>query len=339
MTFVSYAQNFEDVILWRALKSVNEGCYIDLGAQDPIVDSVSLAFYERGWRGLHVEPVPFFADKIRAARPDEELIQSAVGRARGPIDFYEIENTGMSTSDRETAQQHKMNGFISKPMKVDCLPLSEVLEPFVGREVHWLKMDIEGMEQHAIESWHPSPVRPWVVLVESTEPNLPEPNHHKWESQLLALGYEFVYFDGLNRFYLSEDHPELAPAFGPGPNVFDNFETAVKRSLGCSLDLANAGLESCNAELTALRQQHAHFEKEKAELNELRRQLGTSQKQNETQDRKIQSLCFEVERLHARVMSAESSLSAIYESTSWKVTIPLRNLKTSFVKILRKQGW
>lgn len=32
MTFVSYAQNFEDVMLYRALKHVEKGFYIDVGA-------------------------------------------------------------------------------------------------------------------------------------------------------------------------------------------------------------------------------------------------------------------------------------------------------------------
>ncbi len=78
MPFVSYAQNFEDVILWRALKHVGRGFYIDIGAQDPVIDSVSLAFYEQGWRGVHVEPVAEYAEKLRKARPDEEVIQAAV---------------------------------------------------------------------------------------------------------------------------------------------------------------------------------------------------------------------------------------------------------------------
>lgn len=51
--FISYAQNFEDVMLWRALKHVKNGLYIDIGAHDPVICSVSLAFYERGWRGVH----------------------------------------------------------------------------------------------------------------------------------------------------------------------------------------------------------------------------------------------------------------------------------------------
>lgn len=73
MTLTSYAQNFEDVILWRALRHVERGFYIDVGAQDPVVDSVSLAFYEKGWRGVHVEPIKKFAKKLRAARPEEEV--------------------------------------------------------------------------------------------------------------------------------------------------------------------------------------------------------------------------------------------------------------------------
>src|SRR5262245_18396604 len=105
--FVSYAQNFEDVMLRRALRHVTEGFYIGIGAQDPTVDSVSLCFYEMGWRGLHVEPTAVFADKLRAARPDEEVIQAAVGARGETCTFYEIfPDTGLSTGSSTLAQQH-----------------------------------------------------------------------------------------------------------------------------------------------------------------------------------------------------------------------------------------
>ncbi|RAI25815.1 FkbM family methyltransferase, partial [Rhodoplanes serenus] len=74
----SYAQNFEDVILFRALKDVTVGSYIDIGAQDPVFDSVSLAFYERGWRGTHVEPSRNYSELLRRARVDERVIEAAV---------------------------------------------------------------------------------------------------------------------------------------------------------------------------------------------------------------------------------------------------------------------
>jgi len=58
MTFISYAQNYEDVMLWRALKHVERGFYIDVGACSPDQHSVTRAFYEKGWHGINVEPNP-----------------------------------------------------------------------------------------------------------------------------------------------------------------------------------------------------------------------------------------------------------------------------------------
>ena len=42
--FKSYAQNFEDLMLYRALGHLERGFYIDIGAQHPKIDSVSKAF-------------------------------------------------------------------------------------------------------------------------------------------------------------------------------------------------------------------------------------------------------------------------------------------------------
>ena len=77
MSITSYAQNFEDVVLWRALREVENGAYLDIGAHDPVVDSVSKAFYDAGWRGVHVEPEPEAAEKLREARPDETVLEVA----------------------------------------------------------------------------------------------------------------------------------------------------------------------------------------------------------------------------------------------------------------------
>lgn len=56
MSFVSYAQNFEDVMLNRCFGKQKTGFYIDIGAAWPQVDSVTHAFYLKGWRGINVEP-------------------------------------------------------------------------------------------------------------------------------------------------------------------------------------------------------------------------------------------------------------------------------------------
>jgi len=59
-------------------------------------------------------------------------------------------------------------------------------------------------------------------VVEATVPNSDQSSHACWESIVLDAGYQCVYKDGLNRFYLALEHSQLASAFEYPPNVFDD---------------------------------------------------------------------------------------------------------------------
>lgn len=219
----SYAQNFEDVILWRALQDIEAGFYIDVGANDPVSDSVSKAFYDRGWRGIHIEPVPQFADKLREARPDETVIEAALGTKTGKMEFFEVEDTGLATGIAETSANHTRSGYEVSPRTVPVKTLSSVFRNVKEPDIHWLKIDVEGMEAAVLEGWGRSARRPWILVIESTEPNSTRETHSEWEALIEARGYSPVYFDGLNRFYLHESQIERKKFFGPGPNYFDGF--------------------------------------------------------------------------------------------------------------------
>src|SRR5260370_29382827 len=68
--FVSYAQNQEDVALARALRPDDRtGFWVDVGAGDPAVDSVTAAFADRGWRRVNGAPRPVEHERLCAARP------------------------------------------------------------------------------------------------------------------------------------------------------------------------------------------------------------------------------------------------------------------------------
>src|ERR1700682_4874412 len=88
MPFISHAQNYEDVILWRALHDVEQGFYVDVGAADPEEYSVTHAFYERGWSGINVEPLDEYFEKLVQARPNDKNLKVAVGREAGVRAFY-----------------------------------------------------------------------------------------------------------------------------------------------------------------------------------------------------------------------------------------------------------
>jgi len=61
--FISYSQFLEDLILFSIFYDVENGFYIDIGANDPNVISVTKSLYIRGWYGINIEPLP---DRFRA---------------------------------------------------------------------------------------------------------------------------------------------------------------------------------------------------------------------------------------------------------------------------------
>lgn len=207
----------------RTFSDIEEGFYIDVGAQHPIIDSVSRAFYEKGWRGIHVEPVPAYAQALRRDRPDETVVQAVLGKCQGRSVFYEIPDTGLSTSVQSIAQEHAAHGFRVVETEVAQTNLAFVFDNLGDHPIHWLKIDVEGNEISVLRGWLRHPARPWVVVVESTLPLCQTPTHQTWESYLRVRGYSFVYFDGLNRFYLHNDHLDLKTKFSHGPCVFDDF--------------------------------------------------------------------------------------------------------------------
>ena len=242
MGIVSYAQNFEDVMMWRSLRHITSGFYIDIGAQDPLIDSVSRAFHDRGWRGIHVEPVSKYAALLRRHRPGDEIIEAVVGEARGLVPFFEIAETGLSTANASIADGHSDRGLnvvkrLKPSISLDAIFLS------ADRDVHWLKVDVEGYEANVLRSWS-SDFRPWLVVIESTVPGSQVQTHNEWEHILECKGYLFVWFDGLNRFYLHENHSYLESNFKSPPNIFDDFVIGADSSSSFSTDVRNniAGL-------------------------------------------------------------------------------------------------
>lgn len=223
MTLISYAQNYEDVMLWRALRDVEGGTYLDIGAQDPILHSVSRAFYDAGWRGVHVEPIPRYAAALRAHRPDEQVIEALVGNQGGIATLFEIADTGLSTGIDAIAERHRAGGWEARAIQAPVVSLADLLDLFKGRDIHWMKIDVEGMEPDVLQSWGDHPARPWIVAIESVAPLSQVPSHEAWIGEMLERDYREVYFDGLNRFFVADARPQIADAFAAPPNVFDGF--------------------------------------------------------------------------------------------------------------------
>ena len=290
--FTSYAQNFEDVRLLRAVHDLAAGRYLDTGTQDPARDSVSLAFYARGWRGVHVEPTPAYAAAMRAARPEETVIEAAVSRHPGPIPFFEIPETGISTGVANIAAAHARAGWQNREIAVATVTLAALFDLMGDAPIHWLKIDVEGMEADVLRSWGDHPARPIALVIEATVPNTQIPTHDEWYDLVLSRGYRDVLFDGLSRYFIHETQAERGSALALSPNVFDGFQVTPSHFVSgrmageteALLEQARQRAEAQREEavLAANEQAKAALETARAELEQ--RILGLQSRLTETEE-------------------------------------------------------
>ena len=231
---ISYAQNFEDVILERIFKDKFDGFYVDVGAAHPVIDSVTNHFYNKGWKGINIEPSPQLYYKLKNERSRDINLNMVVTTKDGIVDFHDIPNSGLSSLLEENTLSIKDNEFqkdyngnkVLEPAKISIVSnrLETIFDKYVKDIIiDFLKIDVEGAEKSVIESNNWDKYKPKVIIIESTKPNSQIFTHGDWEFLILNAGYTFVYFDGLNRFYLRNDLIELNELFSYPPCVFDNF--------------------------------------------------------------------------------------------------------------------
>ena len=231
---ISYAQNFEDVILERFFNKQKIGFYIDIGAADPLIDSVTKHFYDKGWRGVNVEPSPLFFEKLILERKRDTNLNCICSNKEILCTFFDIPNSGLSTVyqnfatsnvTKENQKDYLGNAVTAYEEKlIESRQLSSILEQYATNiEIDFLKIDVEGAEKEVIESNNWNIFRPKVIIVESTLPNSQIAAFESWEGILILSGYVFVYFDGLNRFYLRNDLLKHKEIFAYPPCVFDEF--------------------------------------------------------------------------------------------------------------------
>ena len=231
---VSYAQNGEDIVLSRGFRD-DDGFYVDIGAFDPKSDSVTKLFYDRGWSGINVDPVPEVIELFERDRPRDINVQIAVSVEPGEAELWTgpPELVGHSTLDAEIAAAHLADGIEFTRSRVPTMRLDELLATRVpeGTVIDFLKVDVEGHERAVLESCDWSKWRPRVVIVECIAPYTGGSTHGEWEHILLDNDYTMTLFDGLNRFYVAGGETELAEALHAPASVVDLFEKAPVREL------------------------------------------------------------------------------------------------------------
>jgi len=308
-------------MLWRCFKHQTRGFYIDVGAENPSLDSVTKLFYDSGWQGINIEPQPQLHLQFERERTRDININAAISLSDEPnLSFYSTE-TGIGLAGfGEAVRQNILDANqVPVTINVPVLTLDQVVQEHCISNIDFLKVDVEGHELSVLRSFSFKP-RPRVICIEVTQPNSHQRRNDNSEINALLISHQYthVYFDGLNDWWLAaESETQYIANFSLPPNCLDSIspssisahERIAKEAL-LDLNQSKQVIEKLTTINNQLLASNASLQSTNQELLTTQHELSNSQQELQQQQQQL-----------------SQQLVAIESSLSWRITAPLRHLR------------
>lgn len=204
-SFATYAyrngyksQFYQDYIIANFIfPGKNDGVFLDIGGNHPIIINNTFYFEKIGWTGLAFEPQRHFHDLWKKHRK-AIMLPIALGETENNITFTELRSDvlsgiGISANTDEVYQTY------------DVLQrrLDDVLKEHGIREIDYMSLDVEGYEMNVLNgiNWDNTIIR--CLTVENNE------NDCKIEDFLHDKGYVLCYKTGVDGIWLHKSFINL----------------------------------------------------------------------------------------------------------------------------------
>jgi FkbM family methyltransferase len=194
------SQQNEDDLLGPLLPGM--GTYVDIGAAEPVQCSNTWSFYQRGWRGLLIEPLFWYWPALLRQRPGDFLYDAAVRHYNG---VTRLRVDGAASSVMPGWDINSQSNLL-----VPCETTRDVLGKFpqIRKSCRLCSIDVEGAEKEVLRgidwtTFHPDVFCVEYRLYDSKE--LGEDVAHTWEPILIQQGYQEVARTRLNIIFQRKD--------------------------------------------------------------------------------------------------------------------------------------
>jgi FkbM family methyltransferase len=196
---VSYSQFGEDLFLTGILGyERTSGTYVDVGCFHPIGYSNTYIFYQRGWRGIAIDPNPGMRSEWQRYRPKDIFLNFAISKAPGEKTYL---INGRNPEMNTIVDDDRISQFDPKKYTVSsckALPLREILDRHLnGRKIDFLNIDCEGMDTEILETNDFEKYRPFMIAIEDSTISADT----KINQFLQNVGYEYKAYMGLTKIF------------------------------------------------------------------------------------------------------------------------------------------
>ena len=174
------------------------GTFVDIGANDPRIGSVSWPLEQAGWTGILVEPLADEARKLREART-----ATVFEIACGPPEQDGLEVDFLVAGIFSTLKKRLMVPKPSVPEVVSRIrvrTLDSILAESHVAKIDLLSIDVEGAEIDVLRGFSLESYKPRLILIED---HVRDWSKHRY---LQSRGYKLIRRTGLNAWYVPHEH-------------------------------------------------------------------------------------------------------------------------------------
>ena len=193
------SQGGEDLLLraYSNLDQKNTGFYVDIGAFHPVSGSNTKYFYEKGWRGLNIDPNPDTISEFEQMRPRDINLGIGVSDQNSTLDyFYFGANKSINTFDPLLAQKFAKDFKleVKEKMKIPVRAINEVLAENLpkNQNIDFLTLDVEGFELRILKAWYFKKYSPDYILVEDINLESATINASDWQALQNSVQHQFL---------------------------------------------------------------------------------------------------------------------------------------------------
>ncbi len=169
----SYSQVGEDRVVNYLFESLNitNPTYLDIGTNYPLVGSNTYLFYDKGCRGVCIEPDPEMVKTIKRKRPGDKVLNVGVGITRtasAPFYLFPGNVAGWSTFSEEEAKiRESESGLRPKVISIPLMTVNDVIAANFDPYPNFISLDVEGLDLAILKSMDFQHFRPDVICVET----------------------------------------------------------------------------------------------------------------------------------------------------------------------------
>ncbi len=176
------------------------GYYVEVGANEPKLTSMTWHLEEVGWTGVLVEPIPELFEALCRERPRSRVFQAACAapEACGVADFVVTPDLSQSTLKCDAIADPSR---VARIERVQVRTLDDILREVGDPRLDFVSIDVEGAQLDVLRGFALTQHRPRLLLIED---HLTDFQTHRY---LARRGYRLCKRTGLNNWYIPRGTP------------------------------------------------------------------------------------------------------------------------------------